>query len=422
MSSFDLKESADWSLAVNTETDKLLEGVDKALTDSAARGWPTPPGETLGLILDAGVEMQKKLTAANGQIYDQGREKLFKIDEFALKVLVRIAKLSLEAYREQIMNALALEQSQQVAGTERRRADVERLNTETEARMIGVIRAKAEMEQSIIIFRQQLITAERNSLTAEALLINAQLETAEKKLQIIDSIYQVIAAEKLVMVAEQRRAATLEVVLEAEKRVAAVKMEMVPFYQQKAKAREALAVSILKENEIREALERLGYDRLDLKLVQEYFEHLGREADEDYTTAEASLARARGATEVARTHLRRLILEYSNLIREEILALKEQLEKDGIDFKLSIALAKLGLNLDDEVTLTDHNRKIINEELANLLSNMVSRALDQDATIRDSASTTTVADTYQLFSRKILEGFAAGRSGGGSFGFETPLE
>jgi hypothetical protein len=230
----------------------------------------------------------------------------------------------------------------------------------------------------------------------------------------------VIAAEQLVMVAERRRAATLEVVLEAEKKVAAIKTEMVPYYLEKAKAREELAISIVKENEIREELEKLGYDRLDLKLVQEYFEHLSREADEDYAMAEASLTRARGTTEVARNHLRRLILEYGNQIRQEIINLKEQLEKDGIDFKLSIALARLGLSIDDDIALTDHSRKIVNEELANLLSNMVERALDQDATIRAGASTKTISDNYNMFSRKILEGFAAGRTGGGTYDFEEP--
>jgi hypothetical protein len=412
--SFDRKESAAWALAVNTEAGKLAAEVDKALADGAQRGFPAPPGETLGFILEAGLEAQSKLAAANGKIYDEGREKLFTIDEFALKVLVRIAKLSLESYREQIMNALALEQSQQAADTERRRADIERLNAETEFRMVGVIRAKAAMEQSIIIYRRQLVAAERESLVSETLLINAQLETAKKKLEIIDSIYQVLAAEELVLAAERRRAASLELVLESQRRLAAIEKEMEPFYLAKAEARVELAAAVTKEAKVREDIEKLGYDRLALKVAEEDFAHREREANEDYEIEQAALTRARKATEIARVHLRRLLLEYSNQVRQEIISLKEQLAKDGIDFKLFIELAKLGLNIDNDVVLTDHDRGIINQELNNLLQNMWQRALDQEKTVKASAKSMTRSTHQALIGREIIHGVITAGGGAGT--------
>ena len=76
MSTFNSRESAEWSLAVDAEAEKLLTGVDKALADGAARGFPSPPGETLAAILAAGQDTKGRLATVDGKIYDTRREVL----------------------------------------------------------------------------------------------------------------------------------------------------------------------------------------------------------------------------------------------------------------------------------------------------------------------------------------------------------
>lgn len=401
---FNRKESAEWALAVDGGMDKLLDGVDKALTDSARRGFPAPPGETLASILAAGLETKTALVQANGKIYEEGRARIFQVDESALKVLVRIAKLSMELYRERLMNALSLEEAEAQAVTERSQADIARLNSETEARMVGVIRAKAEVEQGILVFKQQLVEAERESLSAESLLINAQLETAEKKLAIIDSIYRVIAAEELVLAAERRRAASLEQVLVAQRLVAAIKKEMVPFYLDKAKAREDLAVAITQDAAVREQIERLGYDRLELKESEEDMKHQVRQAEEEHELAQHSRIRAEKARQVAQIQLRRLLQEYHNQITQEILSQKEELAKDGVDFKLFLHLSRLGLSIDEDLALLKNKRDIVNQELSNLLANMTAAARSQESQIAASAHTMTDIYTSSYLYRRIYKG------------------
>ena len=229
MGTFNRRESADFAIAADAETEKLLSGVEKVLADGASRGFPTPPGETLEAILAISLGAKDKLVAANGSLYDKSREVLFQQQEYALNVHVRLAKLVMELYREQIFDALSVEKAEVEDLKERNLADVERLNNQTELRQRAIIQARAEAERRIIVYKQQLVEAEAVTLQAEAILIQASLATAEKKLEIISSIYQVLAAEELVVAAETRRAASLTKVLAAELITAGVKKEMVPY-------------------------------------------------------------------------------------------------------------------------------------------------------------------------------------------------
>ena len=405
MADFDRTESAKWAQVADEMVEKLENGVSQALDKNAAKGFPAPTGATLESILAAGQEVKGKLTEANAKIYEDRRGVIFQIQEFNLKILVRIAKLALEVYQAELLNALALEQSEAEGVRQLDLADVERTNVEIEARQVAIMQARAEMEQNIIGYRQQLVAAETESLGSEELLIQAQLETAEKKLEIIDSIYQVLAAEELVLAAERRRGASLELVLEAQQILANIKREMVPFYIDKAKARGELAVAVGLDAAIREEIERLGYDRIVLKEAEEGADHLVREANVSFELAQQTRIRSDQALELARYQSRRLLQEYANDVRTSILAKKKLLEEDGVDFKLRIALARQELGLDNETTVVERERSNLNMELANLLTNMVTQAMDQALTIRASAEeawlgiSNTIATT-----RKILKG------------------
>ena len=312
---YNSRESAEWTLAVDAEAGKLLTGADKVLADGVARGFPSPPGNTLATLLAIGQDTKVKLAESDGKIYETRRAVLFQEQEYLLSTLVKLAKLAMELYREQIFNALAIEEVQEHATATRALADVERHNSETELRQKAIIMHRAEAERRIIVYKAQLVKAETTTLTAETILVQAQLATAEKKLEIIASIYQVLAAEKLVVAAEQRRAASLQKVLAAELIVAGIKKEMVPYYIQKATALEAYAQAIIADLPVEEALIRLGYDRIDLKTTEEYAGHLEREQQEELELLREQFVRSNTAMELLRIQNRRIILEYRNQIQ-----------------------------------------------------------------------------------------------------------
>ena len=341
-----------------------------------------------------------KLTEENSKIYELRRKTLFEQDLFAMELIVKISKLAMELYREELLNALVIEQAEAAAIRDRGRADVERLNAEVDARQVAIIQARAEAERQITVLKAQLVAAEQGTLVYEAALINAHIATAEKKLEIIDSIYQVLAAEQLVLEAENRRAAALELVMAAQLIVAGIKKEMVPFYIEKAQAREDLAAAIIAEIPIREAIEKLGYDRIELKNTDEAARHLLRAAENELESAKENLTRQAKITALARTQAGRLLQEYANAVRASILDKKEALDKDGISLRLDTALARHGITVDGEVELSAQEVLNLTEELLGsarghgILENLRLRAEAHLIAIKASGDTKETITNY----------------------------
>ena len=225
--SFNRRESADWAIAVDTEAGKLLDTVSKELADGAARGFAKPPGDTLASILAIGQAVKGKLAELDVKLHESRRGIIYQEEEYALSVLVRLAKLGMELYREQLFNALAVEQACQEAQRDRALADVERLDFETELRQRAIIMARAEMERRITVLKGELIDEETITLDSERTLIAAELATAERRLSVIDAIYQVLAAEKLLAAAETVTMGQEEVLINAQLATAEKKLEII---------------------------------------------------------------------------------------------------------------------------------------------------------------------------------------------------
>ncbi|MGA2159852.1 MAG: hypothetical protein ABSG90_11625 [Dehalococcoidia bacterium] len=247
MTSFNERESAEWTQGVEQENARLLVTVDKALADGAARGFCEPPGENLDAILQAGQEAKDKLVLVNGKIYDDRRAIIFSEYDFALKILVRVMTLAMELYRVEIFDALEIEQTQVQAAFRKGQADVKRLDSDTELRMVAIIRDKATAQAQIAALKAQLVQAQTNDLPYEAALLAAQLQTAEMKLQIIASIWQIIAAQKVELVADQAKVAALQDLLVAERNLVAVQQGVLPYEQALLLAQLATAVMRLQE-------------------------------------------------------------------------------------------------------------------------------------------------------------------------------
>ena len=408
MTDFNRTESAKWALENQKLVGDLHTGADKVLTEAAGRGFAAAPGVTLATILAAGQEVKDKLTEANGKIYDDRRKVLFEQDEFAMKIIVQLAKLGMELYREELMNALAIEQAENTALRDQGLADVTRMNAEVDARQVAIIQARAEAERRVVALKAQLVIAEEGTLVYEEALIRAQLATAIRKLDIIASIYEVLAAEELVLAAENRRAATLEILLAAQMVVAEIKKAMVPFYIEKADARLALANATIAEMEFTEAIVRLGYDRIALEDAKESAAHEMRVAEEEVELARAAWTRANKLTEYTRAHSRTLLQLYANEIQTELLARKAGLSQDNIQFHLDSALSRQAIGINNDVAVSGHEVVNIGSELASILNNLNLRARDEYRKIRASAFQNNRSDTTHMLGRKIVEGMIVG--------------
>ncbi|MDI6854390.1 MAG: hypothetical protein QME75_12395 [Deltaproteobacteria bacterium] len=412
---FPKHENAKWAQAANAAADQYAKARREALEESAALGFAAPSGPALERVMEAGLEVKGKLTEANARIYQEERERLFKLQEMDLKLALGWARLALKAYQQALLNRLAIEEAEAEAAKTRTRGDLERLNAETESRQADIIRLRADIEGEINYWRRQLVEAERLSLDAEAALINARMLTAEEKLKTIDPIYEVIAAQELTIKAELKKAAALELVAEAEKRVAEVKKQMVPLYLEKAAARETLAEAVIREAEVEKARIELGYDRLALKDAQEAAEEDLRQAQIEHELAQEAYVRAEMVRQTAAAEARTLLARYANETQEALLDLKLALDKLGVDFKLDARLKRLRNDVEADIALLKREGENQWEEFLERLIVLERNTLDRCHTIRDGASTVVRSSLIAQSTQWHRKGVAGLPNTGGTF-------
>ena len=402
-------ESGKWAQVATKAADEYVLNRDKILDNAAARGFGAVPGDAVFDLFELGQDTKGKLMESLGKIYNDRRGTLFQQEEFLLKVLVQVGKLGMDLYREELVNALALEAADEDAWATKSRADVERLNVTTESRQIAITRARAEIEHDIAMYKQQLTVAEKETLGSERTLVYAQLATAEKKLEIIKSIYQVLAAEQLVLAAERRKFSSLSKVLDAERIVAEIQKEMIPFYSAKADAKVALAQAIKDEIPVQKAIVELGYDKIAVENAKEMADHVVRQAQEDEAQAQSDYTKAALALEFTRMQGRRLLQELSIDVKRYVQDQKEILEQENIDLRLDSALARETITVNNEVAVTAREISNLTTELASILTNLGQRALDHATTVRDSASqvqlsASTTHTSAETSLRRIFKG------------------
>jgi hypothetical protein len=401
---FSRTESAKWALESQKVVGELQDGVEKALSEAASRGFPAAPGVTLAAILAASQDAKGKLTEANGKIYEDRRGVIFQEEEFLIKTIVQVARLAMEMYRAELLNALEIEQAQNLALRDQGLADVARQTSEVEGRQAAIIMGRAEAERQVIGFKVALANAERQTMESEVALANAQLATATKKLEIIDSIYQVLAAEELVLAAERQRAAAEEQVLAAKRELAEVKQGMVVFYQEKASAKTALSRAIAAEVPDKIALEMLGYDRAALKTASGEVEHGVRMAEMILEVSRARLAKATAAVELARAQSQTAIAEFSNAAQASINASRSSAGMTQISTHVATQLGHAAIEVNNGVAVAQHEATLLSSELRSILANLASRASNEATKVSASANQGRVTDMTHLISRKIVEG------------------
>jgi hypothetical protein len=402
-------ESGKWTQDTSQAAGELIQNRDKILDAAAARGFAALPGDAVMDVFDLEQTVKGKLTQALGKIYHERRATLFQQQEFILKVLVQASKLGMDLYREELLGALALEAAEEDAWGTRSRADIERTNAITEARQTALIQAKAEIEYDIANYKQQLVDAEAVTMESERALVYSQLATAEKKLEIVQSIYQVLAAEQLVIAAEWRKLNSLQLVLAAEQITAGVEREMIPFYIQKADAKVQLAQAITADIPIQKAIVELGYDKIDLENAEKAADHVVRQAQQDEALAQADYTKAALALELVKTQGRRMLQELATDVKMYVQDHKKILDEQGIDLRLFSSLQRETVAVNNDARVTQQEINNMTGELVNILRNLGLRGVDHAATVRDGADLVQLAastshNSYEQSSRTIKKG------------------
>ncbi|MEW6385898.1 MAG: hypothetical protein AB1491_00055 [Thermodesulfobacteriota bacterium] len=324
MASHDPNETARWGRAVEEAMGKYRQNTDKALAEMASRGFMSPPGVLLEIMVEEGLEAKKGLVKANAEIYKVRREMLAKDNETEQKYVLKLLKLEAEAYRAGLENAYRLEEAQASASLDEYRAKIERLNAETDKRQVRLITMKADVERQVNYWKKLQIIAEKQNLEGESQLIAERVRTAEIKLSTLDLLALIVQAEQLVLAAERKKAEALRRVVDASRQVAEIKKTMIPLYKEKAAARMQQAEAITREAEDKKELELLGYEKVEVIRTRHAAEHDEKLAEALYEQTRLEFVRADRLTALYRAQASRLLNEYENYIRNLVISVQER--------------------------------------------------------------------------------------------------
>jgi hypothetical protein len=396
-------EAAKWGQAADAAARKFLGARRTALAEAAGRGFAQAPGDAMESILDAGYEAKQSLAEANAKIYQEGVNNKLKEEETNQKVAFGLAKLDMEHYRAQLENAHEIEKAQADLELAEKRAFIDRMKSDVEARQAAIIEERARTEAEVNYWKRLAIEAEALTLESQVELAQEKLKTAQERQKIIDYLYQVIAAEQVIVEAEKRKAAALQKLLAKSKELAELKKTLIPLMEEKARAREDQAEAIKDEAHWREELELLGYRRLELKDAQEEAEHWIRRAEEDFEESRLAYVKADRLTELARMQARTLLLEYENYIRDRVLTRKKALDKAENQFRLDLKHFWEKYEITSDVRFMDLAKKLFILEVYNRLKNI--RKVAQDRAKNSAASSkrthirTSAAHMHQYVSK-----------------------
>jgi hypothetical protein len=373
----------------------------KVFSDSAAKGFSTPPLCVLSDIIKLGNAAKLKLTEANAAAYEENLDTLFQVDEHRLKLAVEYSKLELAIYKQQILNALELEVAYIEDEFKRDSADIDKLKAQIDLRNVDMIIQKAEIDQEITDYKIQMVEAERSTLGKELELIEAKIETAQVRLTIIDSLRAVIAAEQLIVEAETRRADALEILIGVETEIAAIKESMLPYYQDLADAKSLQADAVRQEAEDKMSIARLQIERAELKITQAEAQADEQEASGRLVLAQRNYDTARAIVGEYRIEAQRLISENQSTNRRTLIDMDEELKKAGIDLGFSTQLEKADITADSRIEKDKARIDAIVDDLEIRLASMRLIAQFQEQRIIASRDTCTQSSTSRQFEQLI---------------------
>jgi hypothetical protein len=391
--SFERAEHAKW---VKLKQQPMAEHnlkVDAVLSDSAARGFQQPPGSMIDDIINIGQEVKLRLTEANGGLYKEQEEILFSLDEFALKLTVEYAKLELAIYKQGILDAITFEKAQIDHDRKIDQADITKQKAEINKRNVTLIKATADQEAEITGYRIRQEEAGRLGMDKLVDLLEAQKETAEERLKVIDALKAVITAEELIVEAENRKAEALERVIAAEEILLGIKQGMIPFYEDLAGQKKLQAQAVKAEAGWKKQIINLGYDRIELQKAETQSFVTQKETEVELEVARAEYITASVAVDEARSEASITLTEEKNLVADQIIPLKEQIGKDKVSLALDTSLERFTQNIEKIIDLQREQNMAITKNLNSELSKLAEIANSHRAQIEDCAETHTRIDT-----------------------------
>ena len=226
-----LREQAQWRKEKTPIIRKYIGEHNKLMSEIAGRGFLNLPGYAYGLENDLELMTKLGLSEVNFKILSETIERELKQQGIDYNLQHRNAVMAWEVEKQALMAAWDAELAGIKQGMAMEEEILNRLAQEIAARQIYLIEAKTEIDLEMEGYRLTLAQLDGQTAPYEVQLANAKVLTAQKKLEVIPILQEIISKEQELLVLEQGKAIEYTALMNVERQIAIKQEEIIPTLQ-----------------------------------------------------------------------------------------------------------------------------------------------------------------------------------------------
>ncbi len=245
-----IREDSKWFREKGAVMREYVKGRTAVLSAVAGRGFLQMPGFLYDIENDLETDAKRKLSDINFAILQETIERELKQAGLAYDLSYRNLLMAWELRKQELMDSWEAELAgikMDMAGKE---AALSRLEIETASRGTILLTAKTEIEMQAESLRSRIAALADDTADYEVTLANQKLLTAQKKLEIIPILEQIVIKEQELLASELGKIPVEQELLTVVQATAAKKEELVPYLAELTTQTEEYGKELDKQTEI----------------------------------------------------------------------------------------------------------------------------------------------------------------------------
>jgi len=245
-----IREDSKWFREKGAVMREYVKGRTAVLSAVAGRGFLQMPGFLYDIENDLETDAKRKLSDINFAILQETIERELKQAGLTYDLSYRNLLMAWELRKQELMDSWEAELAgikMDMAGKE---AALSRLEIETASRGTILLTAKTEIEMQAESLRSRIAALADDTADYEVTLANQKLLTAQKKLEIIPILEQIVIKEQELLASELGKIPVEQELLTVVQATAAKKEELVPYLAELTTQTEEYGKELDKQTEI----------------------------------------------------------------------------------------------------------------------------------------------------------------------------
>lgn len=226
-----LREQSQWRKEKAPIVRQYVGDHNKLMSEIAGRGFLNLPGYAYDLENELELRLKLGLSEINYKILSETIERELKQQGIDYNLQHRNAAMAWEVEKQALMAAWDAELAGIKQGIATEEEILNRLAQEIAARQIYLIEAKTEIDLEMEGYRLTLAQLDGQTAPYEVQLANAKVLTAQKKLEVIPILQEIISKERDLLVLEQGKAIEYTALMNIERQIAIKQNEIIPTLQ-----------------------------------------------------------------------------------------------------------------------------------------------------------------------------------------------